>query len=68
MLCYIVEMYPNVSPYHVTVCPDCGLNVGSYLRSQVLGRNITGSYSWQLDLSLARQGLLTPPTTTFQDS
>lgn len=61
-------MYQNVSLYHVTVCSDCGLTVVSYLRSQVLGRNITGSSSWQLDLSLARQGLLTPPTTTFQDS
>lgn len=52
----------------IHTCHTCGLNVGSHLRSQVLGRNITGSSSWQLDLSLARQGLLTPPTTTFQDN
>ena len=65
-------MYRNVSLYHVqyvhACIHPCGINVGSHLRSQVLGRNITGSSSWQLDLSLAKQGLLTPPTTTFQDS
>ncbi len=49
------------------VCMHAAIHTCGHLRSQVLGCNITGSSSWQLDLSLARQGPL-PSSTTFQDS